>query len=308
MEPSIIPPIQSSSFVQEGISQATMEVGTNYAPLVHHSQVKTAFNLRFEGGHPVQVQPVYDAQQQTVGWELRVTGIDELQHLVMAFETAAAELRRQGGGVLSDGQTPQSPAEYAEAALSDPLTQPPTEVPDQVANAQALCERSEFNVLCLLVRYGQETLPNGKNVREYLNGELTNAPLTSASVAEVWQQSEYEASGGVVLSLAWLTEYASKFSQQIQDAIMLEVNYFARGEMLAQANGHPKEGDQLQLHCDRALAYLQQARIRLARMLLLAQISDDTLPEQESIPLIAEYQELGKQEIKLTTWLHGPVL
>jgi hypothetical protein len=314
MSNSFIPPIQSSSFVQDGHCQASMEVGTNYSPLVHHSNVQTAFSLRFEGGYPVQVQPVYDARQQTVGWELRVTGIDELQHLVMAFEAAAAELRRQAGGLLQEEQTPRPLSESAEVAQNDPLVQPPATKPDTMAAAVAQRERSELSVLRLLVIYGREPLANGNGAGDYLQQEplanckvvgdylqraLTQTPLASPGLAQLWEKSTALLASGIELPTTWLSENASGLSQNIQEAIETENAYLVRYPRHFEGGQIPEEAKNLLRTCDRALTHLHRDRVRVERERLLAQISDETLSEEEQMGLISTYQDLAKEELQL---------
>lgn len=274
-------PIQIRTFELPSHCIVTLKVGTNYTPDLFRSDVETRLSLHFSGAYPMTIKGL-KAGDELAGFDLTLTGIDEMEQLITALEMAATELRRQVAA--QSANSPQPPANLEDHLAQNELLSVNERVfVDRVPQAENI-------VMDAIVFYGTQLLPSGEPVAYHLLDRLAEQQFTIPGCAELWQLSKNIRASG-----------------QVPDPALLQAQTgpegsFVLAQMLAEAEQRklsPNWGNRLpkvnlQNVCDYAVLHLELAQLQRKQDQLLSQISQD-LDDPTQIALITEMQEISRQ-------------
>lgn len=273
MKPTI--PMQTFELPSHCI--VTLAVGTNYTDELHRSAVQTKFSLRFEGAYPLQIKGLKE-KDEFVGFELTLTGTDELEQLTTSLEMAAAELRKQVNAQSTSVAQPPTLEEY----LSRPANTCRV-VLDPVPAAEVM-------VLESLAIYGKHLLPTGEPVAYHLLNRLAEQPLATQGCAELWQLCQRARAANEVPDLSWLQAHSGPESQEVLEQLRTGLGFLK----LSPNWGNRISKTNVQMVCDYAITNLALAHLRKEQDQVIDKLT--TVQEDElQFELLGQIQNLNKQ-------------
>lgn len=264
----------------------TISTGTTYTPKLYRTDVHTRLAIRFDGAYPLIIKGIRERDEWR-GFDLTVTGTDELEQLIRALETAATELRIQAGYLSQEPSTTRTLEEEIAASQAAQA--------DARVDVAYTVQSTEVNVIELLATEAGSVLPEAGLVVDYLLAQLREEPLATLGCAELWQLAQQARATEELPTLAWLGERATTEGQRILQRIVWGQEHLRQLSPGLRAKLPPVD---LKRNCDHVVAVTQRAHVMRERTELLDQIQK--ADEEHGMMLIERLQTLSKRYVKLT--------